>query len=307
MPVDEIALNFTPSSLMVLNIILAIVMFGVALDLKTGDFRAVLDLPRSAIVGLTSQFLILPALTFLLSLLVAPTPSMALGMILVAACPGGNMSNFYTHLGKGNTPLSISMSAVSTAAAIFMTPLNLAFWGSLHPEASAILREVAVDPVQMVVIIFLLLGLPLSLGLLVSHQLPHIAAKLKGPMKYFSIAIFGLFIVLALAANFENFITHIGAVFFVVLLHNGIALLLGYYGARALRLPERDRRAVAIEVGIQNSGLGLVLIFNFFNGLGGMAIVAAWWGVWHLISGLTLALFWSRREPAGVPLPAAAD
>ncbi|MCB0013711.1 MAG: bile acid:sodium symporter, partial [Anaerolineales bacterium] len=128
MPVDEIALNFTPSSLMVLNIILAIVMFGVALDLKTGDFRAVLDLPRSAIVGLTSQFLILPALTFLLSLLVAPTPSMALGMILVAACPGGNMSNFYTHLGKGNTPLSISMSAVSTAAAIFMTPLNLAFW-----------------------------------------------------------------------------------------------------------------------------------------------------------------------------------
>ena len=307
MHVDEIALNFTPSSLMVLNIILGIVMFGVAVDLKIGDFRSVLDLPRSALIGLTSQFLFLPALTFLLALLVAPTPSMALGMILVAACPGGNMSNFYTHLGKGNTPLSISMSAISTAAAIFMTPLNLAFWGSLHPEASAILREVAVDPAQMMVIIFLLLGLPLSLGLLVSHRLPRVAGKLKRPMRYFSITIFGLFIVLALAANFEHFINHIGAVFLVVLLHNGIALLLGYYGARAVRLPERDRRAVAIEVGIQNSGLGLVLIFNFFSGLGGMAIVAAWWGVWHLISGLTLALFWSRRAPAGTLLPAAAD
>ena len=307
MPVDEITLNFTPSSLLLLNVILGIVMFGVALDLKLGDFRAVLDLPRSALVGITSQFFILPALTFLLTLLVAPTPSMALGMILVAACPGGNMSNFYTHLGKGNTPLSISMSAISTAAAIVMTPLNLAFWGSLHPQASGILRAVAVDPVEMVTIIFLLLGLPLSAGLFVSHRLPLVATKLKTPMRYFSIGIFGLFIILALAANLEHFINHIGAVFFVVLLHNGIALLLGYYGGRLLRLPERDRRAVAIEVGIQNSGLGLVLIFNFFDGLGGMAIVAAWWGVWHLISGLTLALIWSRREPAGSILQPAGD
>ena len=268
MNVDEIALNFTPQSLVILNIILGFVMFGIAIDLKVGDFKTLIDLPRSAFIGLLCQFLILPALTFLLALWVAPTPSMALGMILVAACPGGNMSNFYTHLSRGNTPLSIGMSAVSTAAAIIMTPLNLAFWGNLHPEARLILQEVAIDPLEMATIIFLLLGLPLALGLLVSHRLPHIAAKLKQPMRYFSIGIFGLFIILALAGNFENFMTHIGAVFFLVLIHNGVALTLGYFGARAVRLPERDRRAVAIEVGIQNSGLGLILIFDFFSGWG---------------------------------------
>lgn len=296
--IDAVRLNFNPQSLAVLNVILGLVMFGVALDLKLADFRGVLALPKATLIGMLGQFVLLPAFTFLLVLAIQPAPSIALGMILVAACPGGNVSNFLTHYARGNTPLSVTMTALSTLAAIVMTPFNLSFWGALHPGASKILRDVSLNPFEMVVAVLLLLGVPMALGLLASHRLPRLAARLRRPMRWFSLGVFGLFVVGALAANWRYFLDYVGYVVFAVFLHNGLALLTGYWAARFAGLPERDRRAVSIEVGIQNSGLGLILIFNFFDGLGGMAIVTAWWGVWHLISGLTLATIWSRRAPA---------
>ena len=297
MPIDEIALNFSPAGLLVMNIVLGIVMFGIALDMKLGDFKLIVNLPRSMLIGLLGQFLLLPALTFMLVYLLRPAPSMALGMILVAACPGGNISNFFTHLARGNTALSVCMSAVSTASAVVMTPLNFTFWGSLYPDATLILRTVAVNAGDLAATIFLLLGLPLSTGLYISHRYPRWAARVKRPMRYFSMGFFVLFVLSALAVNFEYFINYVHIVALIVLVHNGLALLGGYFSARMVGLPENDRRAVAIEVGIQNSGLGLILIFNFFDGLGGMAIIAAWWGIWHIISGMFLAGFWARRAP----------
>lgn len=293
--IDLIKLNFNPESLLLLNMILGVVMFGIALDLKMGDFKAIFDFPKSAFIGLFSQFLLLPAFTFLLIWLFDPLPSMALGMLMVAACPGGNMSNFFTYLAKGNTALSVSMSAISTAAAVVLTPLNFAFWGGLYPETSAMLAKIALNPWDMVVAVLFLLGIPLALGLFVSHRYPHIANRAKLPMKRISIAFFALFVLAAWAANFDYFVTYIHHVVLIVLIHNAVAFLIGYGSAKALKLPERDCRAVTIEVGIQNSGLGLMLIFNFFNGLGGMMIVAAWWGIWHIFSGLTLGFFWSRK------------
>ena len=138
--IDLVRLNFNPQSLWALNAIIGLVMFGVALDLKAADFRDVLVMPKPVLIGLAAQFLLLPAFTFVLVLLIRPAPSIALGMILVAACPGGNISNFLTHYARGNTALSITMTAVSTAVAIVMTPFNLSFWGGLHPEASKILN-----------------------------------------------------------------------------------------------------------------------------------------------------------------------
>ena len=298
--IDLIRLNFNPTSLLVLNIILGIVMFGVALDMKMADFRRLFDLPRSALVGLTSQFLILPAITFLLVLAVQPHPSIALGMMLVAACPGGNISNFFTYMAKGNAALSVSLSAISTVFAIVMTPLNFAFWGSQYAPARELLQSVSIQPLDMLTTIFLLLGLPMALGLWISHRAPAIAERFKGPMKIFSMVFFLIFVLGALAANFNYFLEYIGVVALVVFLHNAAAIFIGYSGARGAQLPEADRRAVAIEVGIQNSGLGLVLIFDFFSGMGGMAIVTAWWGIWHIISGMSLAWFWSRKSPAVV-------
>ena len=300
---DLVRLNFNPQSLWALNAIIGLVMFGVALDLRGADFKAVLSAPKPVLIGLAAQFVLLPAFTYGLVLAIRPAPSIALGMMLVAACPGGNLSNFLTHYARGNTALSVAMTAVSTALAVVMTPLNLSFWGSRHPEASRILTEVALDPLELLLAVFLLLGLPMAAGMWTAHRFPRAAARARKPAKVASLVIFGLFVAGALAANWRYFLDFVGFVVLAVLLHNALALATGYFAARVAGLPERDRRAVSIEVGIQNSALGLVLIFNFFGGLGGMAIVTAWWGIWHIVSGLSVATWWSRRPPAAVPLP----
>lgn len=294
---DLVRLNFNPQSLWALNAIIGLVMFGVALDLKAADFKAVLSMPKPVLIGMLSQFLLLPAFTFLLVLALRPAPSIALGMLLVASCPGGNISNFLAHHAKGNAALSVTMTALSTAVAIVMTPLNLSLWGGLNPETQVILKAVALNPLDMLLAVFLLLGLPMAAGLLVSRRFPRIAARLRRPMKFFSLAVFGLFVVGALIGNWRYFIDYVGFVVLAVFLHNALALGTGYCAARWAGLAEPDRRAVSIEVGIQNSALGLILVFNFFDGLGGMAIVTAWWGIWHLVSGLTVATYWSRRPP----------
>lgn len=295
---DAFRLNFSSGTLQVLNAILAIVMFGVALDLRAEDFRRVVNNPRPVLVGLAGHYLVFPAFTYLLVLAIHPAPSIALGMMLVASCPAGNISNFLVHLSRGNTALSVSISSSSTVLSIVMTPLVLRFWGSLYAPTRAILRDVAVDPADMFVTIFVLLGIPLTLGVLVSHRWPAFAARARMPLKRFSIGVFALFLVAALVGNWQAFVRYVGRVVAAVFAHNATALATGYGTAAALGLPVRDRRAVAFEVGIQNSGLGLVLIFNFFDGLGGMAIVAAWWGIWHIVAGLSLATYWSRRPPA---------
>lgn len=299
-PLDSVELNFNESTLVLLNILIGLIMFGVALDIRMDDFRRVLRDPRGPVIGLGAQFLLLPAFTFMLTRIIDPAPSLALGMILVAACPGGNFSNFLAHHAKANAALSVSMTAVSTALAIIMTPLNLAFWGGLDEGTSAILTEVDLDPLDLLVTILLILGIPLVAGMAVAARYPAITSRLRKPMKIFSLTAFGLFIVGALAANWQHFLDHVGAVAIAVFLHNGFAILLGYWTARGLRSPKYDARAIGIEVGIQNSALGLILIFSFFDGLGGMAIVAAWWGVWHLLSGLTISTWWARRP---VPVP----
>ena len=295
--IDLVRLNFNPQSLWGLNAIIGLVMFGVALDLKVADFKAVLGMPKPVLIGLTGQFVLLPAFTFLLVMVIQPSPSIALGMMLVAACPGGNISNFLTHYAKGNTALSITMTAVSTAVAIVMTPFNLSLWGGLNAETSHILKVVALDPVEMLIAVALLLGLPMVVGMWAGHRFPNFVERAHKPVKRFSIAVFGFFVIGALAANWRYFLDYVGFVVIAVFLHNALALLTGYSAAKFAGLPERDRRAVSIEVGIQNSALGLILIFNFFDGLGGMAIVTAWWGIWHIISGLTVSTLWSRRPP----------
>ena len=292
--VDQVRLNFNPQGLLIINIAIGLMMFGVALDLKLEDFKRIIISPKAPGIGLVAQFILLPALTFLLTLILRPQPSIALGMILVAACPGGNLSNIITYLAKGNCAVSISMTAVSTAAAVVMTPLNLALWGGLNPDTAEILRKVSLSPVDVFTTIFLILGIPLVLGLTLSRIFPALADKVRKPFKIFSLVFFMVIVCGALAANWSIFLKVVGLVMLIVLLHNALALNLGYWSGRLCRLNERDSRAVCIEVGIQNSALGLVLVFNFFEGLGGMAILVAWWGIWHIIAGLITAFIFTR-------------
>ena len=296
--IDTVLLNFSPGSLTLLNAILAIVMFSIALDLRPADFHALLRAPKPLVAGLLSQFVVLPVVTFLFILAVGPRPSIALGLILVAACPGGNISNFITHRAGGNTALSVSMTAIATVAAIVMTPFNIGLWGSLYAPTRKILQETAIDPVTVAVTVFLMLVLPLCLGILLNARKPDIAARIRGPMQMLSMVIFIAFIVIALAANWGFFLAYIGAVAALVIAHNALALGGGFATATLARVSPYDRRAITIETGIQNSGLGLILIFAFFHGLGGMAVVAAFWGIWHAVSGLGLAWLMARTEAA---------
>jgi len=297
--IDQVRLNFNPQGLFVINAAIGLMMLGVALELKLEDFKRIFIAPKAPAIGLATQFILLPAFTFLLTLILRPPPSIALGMILVAACPGGNLSNIVTYLARGNCAVSVSMTAVSTAAAIFMTPLNLTIWGSLNPHTAQILRKVSLSPFDVFVNIFIILGIPLIAGLTVSHYFPSLVQKVRKPFKIFSLIFFLGIVAAALVANWHYFLNYVGLVFFGVLIHNALALNLGYWCGRLLGLNEQDTRAVSIEVGIQNSGLGLVLVFTFFEGLGGMAIITAWWGIWHIIAGLTAAFIFSRRPLIG--------
>lgn len=291
-----------------LNIVLAIVMFGVALGIKPKTFVDIFKSPRSVVIGIICQLLLLPALTFLLTITFKNwlSPMISLGMILVAACPGGNISNFITSLSRGNTELSVSLTAINTAACVFTTPLNFAFWGNMYinfaGKRDMVLPELQIPLSDVFVTIVIILGIPLVLGILCAQYLPKVTKALKKPMQYLSIAFFIAMVLIAFGGNFGVFIKCIRYIFLVVLVHNLLALGIGFGTSTLLKTPYKDRRTITIETGIQNSGLGLALLLNphIFNpeiwaNNGGMLIITAWWGVWHIVSGLTLAWLWRIR------------
>ncbi|WP_340111200.1 bile acid:sodium symporter family protein [Maribellus mangrovi] len=302
---DHIRLNFSPTGLFALNVTIAFIMFGVALDIKFEHFKELAMRPKAVLVGVISQFFLLPAVTFLFILVLNPTPTVALGMILISACPGGNISNFMSAMAKGNLALSVSLTAIATLAATFMTPINFALWGKFYINfynssgATDLLVPIKIEFVQMVQTVVILLGIPVVVGLLFSQYLPKLTAKIRKPIRQLSILIFIAFVIILLSANFDHFRRFIHLVFLIVLIHNALALLSGYSISSLARLPRIDRRTITIETGIQNSGLALVLMFNpkIFPPeleLGGMTIIAAWWGVWHILSGFGVAYLMSR-------------
>lgn len=303
---DSIRLNFSPAGLIIMNFTMAVIMFGIALDLNIKQFREVIAQPKSLITGLISQFILLPAVTFLLIKIINPSPAVALGMILVAACPGGIVSNFITSLAKGNVALSISMTAFTTIAAIILTPANFALWGSLYIRTSPLLRPLEIDPLQMFMTVLILMAIPITLGILFTRYFPETAKKIMKPFRIFSFLAFVAFVVMAFANNFDHFLNFIPPIFVIVLIHNALGIFTGWSAAKIMKRPQRDLRSISLETGIQNSALGLILVFNpkIFPpelDLGGMAFIAAWWGIWHIIAGLILAGFWSKRPLAFEP------
>ncbi len=301
--IDDIRLNFSQTGLLYMNITLACIMFGVAMEINLENFRKIFTNPKSAILGVVSQFLVLPALTFLLVLSIDPPPSIAMGMILIAACPGGNISNFISALAKANIALSVSLTAFATLTATIFTPLNFAFWGGMYvryyQKAGHLNIPVHIDFLEMARTVFILLGIPLIAGMWFANRYPEFAKRNMKRIKIISIILYLTFIAGALGANLEHFTGVILPIGLLVLVLNIQTLSTGYIVGTAARVPQADRRTLSIETGIQNSGLALILIFNIFNANGGMAFMAAWWGIWQMISGLILAFILSRiRLPA---------
>ncbi len=307
---DAIRLNFSEGGLFVLNLVLAFIMFGVALGIKVEHFKNLAVHKRIPVIGLFSQFILLPLVTFLLvvSLSKFITPAVAMGMILVASCPGGNISNFLSAFAKGNAALAVTLTALGTILAIVFIPLNFSFWGGLyikfigHSESGSLLRPLEISPTKMFETVVLLLGVPLVIGMWFNHYFKDLTQKIFKPIKTISLIFFVSFIVFAFHNNFNYFILYIKYIFIIVLIHNGISLLTGYFFARSLKCDEITSRTISIETGIHNSGLALVLLFNpkifpLDLAIGGMIFVAAWWGIWHILSGLMLAGYWSLHGP----------
>lgn len=295
---DRIAINFDPSSQMALNFLLAFIMFGVALDLKWFDITRAFRRPKPTLLGLLSQFILLPAVTFVLAYFWNPIPGLALGMFLVAACPGGTVSNFMSSMAKADLGLSVTLTAISTLFCVFFTPFNFEFWSGLYPETSDLLKSVSLDVLELFKTVFLFLILPVFVGMLVAVKQPVFTSKIMKPVRWASMLIFIIFIVAAFLNNRENFIAYAELALGLVVIHNLLALILGYSVGRIGKLGEAASRSLAIETGIQNSALGLVICFKFFPEIGEMALLCAMWGIWHIISGMTIAAIWSRRSVA---------
>ena len=303
-----------PGGSTLLNIVLALVMFGVALGIKPRTFLDILKNPKSMLIGIACQVVLLPALTLCLAMLLGDyiTPMIALGMILVASCPGGNISNFITSLSRGNSELSVSLTAFNTALCIFTTPLNFAFWGKLYinfanNRSLTEIPELQIPLGDIFQSIFIIMGIPLVLGILCGQYWPKVTKLLQKPLQNLSIVIFIVMVIFILKGNFAVFEKVIKYIFLIVFLHNLLALGIGFGTSTLFRLPYKDRRTLTVETGIQNSGLGLILLLNPnifpttgpWADNGGMLVITAWWGVWHIISGLTLAFMWrwkGRKE-----------
>lgn len=304
--IDSVRLNFSDDGRLLLNLTIAFIMFGVALELDPGDFKLLRRNPRPVITGIVSQFFLMPLFTFLfaLSLREYITPTVGLGMILVAACPGGNISNCISALAKGNIALSVSLTAFTSIGGLILTPFNFALWGNLfmkyytNPASQELVRPISIDLWSVLQTIIMILGIPLLIGILFRHYFPKTTNKIIVSIKRLSIGAFAAIVIVIFTKNYEHFINHIWYVFILVLFHNALALTAGYQFGRMLRLDRRDKRTISIETGIQNSGLALALLFDpkIFPSdiaIGGMAFIAAWWGVWHIIAGLTIAGVWS--------------
>ena len=293
--IDLVRIQFNPAGLLVLNAVLALLMFGIALEVRLADFKALLQRPRAFVVALSCQYVLMPLLALSVIAVLQPPPSVALGMILVAACPSGNLSNYLTHLAHGNTALSVGITSLSTIAAIFLTPLMLGFFGSLSPTTAPLIQSIAVDPWRMAFDVGLVIGVPLAAGMLVANRWPAFAHRFAKRIQMSAFVLLIAFVVIGSLGNFATYKTYLWLVFWIVLLGDVLAFSLSYSLGWATRLPEADRRALAFETGKRNTGLGLVLVFGFFDGLGGMALVAAWWGTWDIVMGTALAHWWKRR------------
>jgi BASS family bile acid:Na+ symporter len=311
---DQLTINLGATETTLVNIILAFVMFGVALGIKLETFKDVFRNPKSVLTGLSLQWVALPALTCLLAIVLNPviTPMVAIGMILVASCPGGNISNFISSLSKGNIELSVSMTAVSTLFAPIITPFNFWLWGTLYCRFAAVKNDIPTLEIpfaEMLEQIVLILGIPIVLGVIVSRYIPRIAKALAKPAQVLSILLFMAMVVVSvnkvltgLDSTWAVYAALLTALV-VVIIHNATVLGTGYYGATLMKVPSADRRSLTIETGIQNSGLGLALLLNpaifdpaVWHNNGGMVIVTALWGVWHIIAGLTVATIFRRQK-----------
>ena len=265
-------------------ILLGIIMFGMGLTLSLDDFQALVRRPLEVAIGVLAHFIIMPALAVLLTRIIPMPPEVAAGVILVGCCPGGTSSNVMTYLAKGDVALSVACTSVTTLAAPIVTPFLVWMFASQY---------LTVDPVAMFLSIVQVILLPLALGLLFQKFVPSLVRAAIPVLPLVSV-IGIVLIVSAVVGASKGAIAQSGLLIFaVVVLHNGLGYLFGFFAAKAFGLSLPKRKALAIEVGMQNSGLGAALANAYFSPIA--AVPSAIFSVWHNISGALIANYFSRQ------------
>ena len=296
---DDFNLELGTSSELAMAAALALMMFAVALSLKPESFKFIRHTPKPYGAGVIAQLIGLPLLTLIICFIVTPHPSLALGMILIACCPGGNSSNLLALLGRANIALSVSLTATSSVLAAFLTPISILFWSSLYPPTRDLLTQINIDIAAFLLQTLIILALPLCLGMALVHIAPKLASKLQKPLAM--ISTLGLLaIIIGACIKFTPLFFALGTgVFILVIVHNGLAFLLGYFVGVISGADKFSRRALTFEVGIQNSGLGIVILLTQLgdsSAVGGAGAIAGLWGTWHLIVGSGLVALFRWRD-----------
>jgi len=271
---------------------LMLVMFGVALGLRVDDFRILADQPRVFFGGIAAQVLVLPLVTFGLIHLIAPPPSIALGMIVIACCPGGSVSNLLTYVSRGEIAVSVALTATSSLLAALLTPASTIFWAQSYAPTADLLRSLEVNPLLFIGQTTLLLAIPLAAGMIFAARAPAVASKIRKRTTLVGALVLIATIIYGVTYFYPLLWPAVGLLAGITILHNGAAFLTGATAGWLLSKRSSVRRALTFEVGIQNSGLALIILLSQLKGVGGAAAIAAVWGIWHIIAGSMLALFY---------------
>jgi len=284
-----VSLTIDPAIQLLLAVSLAFTMLTVAVGLRPQDFKFVRAHPTSIFVGFCAQVIALPLVTLLLIKALSVSPGLALGMIIVAACPGGAMSNLITKIAGADAAYSVSLTMLSSVFSALLLPIAILFWISFHAPANGLIDQINIDRTGFVLRTTLILVVPLGAGLALSHFKPAVAAKLHQKFMPVSVLIlFGL-IVAGLASNSDVLVSHGTQLIPLVVLHNTLAFITGGVIGYLFLKDRRKSRALVFEVGIQNAGLGLIIVMAELGGVGEAALLVGTWGIWHLIGGFTLA------------------
>lgn len=269
----------------VINYLLGVVMFGMGLTLNLQDFKIVFSRPKDILIGCLAQFTIMPLLAWSLARIFSLDEALALGVVLVGCCPGGTASNVITYLAKGDLALSVGMTGVSTLLAPFLTPLLT--WALAG-------KSINVDVASMFLSILWVVILPIIMGLIVKGLWPKFTEKATDYLPAFSSIAIALIVAIIIGANADKLIAGGFIIVLVVILHNIFGLSLGYLIGRTLRLSEPKKRAISIEVGMQNSGLASSLATIHFAAYPLATIPGAIFSVWHNLSGAAVAYLYKK-------------
>ena len=290
----EAVINVNQNQMILLKVMLGLIMFGIALKLDISEFSRLIKRPKPILIGLVGQLVLLPALTLVLVYTLKISAPIALGLFVVASCPGGNLSNLLSDIAGGDLEYSVSMTSISSFFGPFTIPLNIFFWSSLYGPTKSLVSSISLDITTMYIDVFLTLGVPLMTGMILSAKMPNVTNKIAPMIGRLSVVILAVFVIGAAKKYWPFFKSSYQLMLPLTMGHNFLAMIMGYL--LAFSLTKKQQKTLTFEVGMQNSGIGLAIILQYFNKDPITTIVCCWWAVIHMTNGLIVIGFWKLIE-----------